>query len=193
MRGSPRRPLLLDHATSARLGRIRQKDTSVERVVRSVLHKAGLRFRKRNRDLPGSPDVANRARSWAVFVHGCFWHHHADCVRATVPKRNRAFWLNKFRANQERDHRCQQALRTLGYRCVVVWECALKRSPEQVAARLVAALTRPIRKADGSLAGVAALSGSALAVRSVSGGRRRGGRIDSVAPTAASRWRRRRG
>lgn len=115
--------LVLDKATSARLGRIRQADTSPERAVRSALHSAGLRFRKSNRDLPGSPDIANRRARWAVFVHGCFWHQHKGCPRATSPKRNAAFWLEKFRANRERDRRVQRALRGMGYVVATFWEC----------------------------------------------------------------------
>jgi len=76
-----------------------------------------------NRDLPGSPDIANRARKWAVFVHGCFWHRHVGCKRTTTPTRNRSFWIEKFRANIARDARVQAVLRSEGYRVIVVWEC----------------------------------------------------------------------
>jgi DNA mismatch endonuclease (patch repair protein) len=59
----------------------------------------------------------------AVFVHGCFWHGHSGCVRATVPKRNRAFWIAKFQRNRERDRSVAAELRRLGFRVVTVWEC----------------------------------------------------------------------
>ena len=68
-------------------------------------------------------DVANRRRRWAIFVHGCFWHHHEGCKRATVPKRNRAFWLEKFTANRQRDRRCENALKESGFRVLTIWEC----------------------------------------------------------------------
>jgi len=118
-------PLLVDPETSARLAHIRQKDTSAEQAVRRLLHKLGLRFRVRNRDLPGAPDVANRSHRWALFIHGCFWHSHAGCYRATVPKRNRGFWVEKFTANRARDARVLRALRRRNYRAMVVWECEL--------------------------------------------------------------------
>lgn len=125
----PRPPILVvDAVTSARLGRIRQSDTSAEQIVRRLLYAHGFRFRVRNRDLPGSPDVANRRAQWVVFVHGCFWHSHTGCVRATVPKRNREFWVAKFEANKARDRRAITALRRLGYTVVVVWECETARS-----------------------------------------------------------------
>jgi DNA mismatch endonuclease (patch repair protein) len=115
---------------------VRQKDTSAEQLVRSLLTRLGHSFRKSNRDLPGSPDVANRSRLWAIFVHGCFWHRHAGCSRTTTPKRNRAFWETKFDQNRRRDARVLAALRRLGYRTVVVWECEITKRPEVVEKRL---------------------------------------------------------
>lgn len=112
-----------DSATSKRLGRVRQRDTSSELQVRRYLHGQGVRYRVRNGDLPGSPDMANRRRRWAVFVHGCFWHHHSGCRRATVPRRNRDFWLKKFAANAARDMKVIDALLGMAYLVVVVWEC----------------------------------------------------------------------
>lgn len=112
-----------DPATSRRMARIRQRDTSAERLVCKGLRRLGLRFGTRNGDLPGSPDIANRARRWAVFVHGCFWHAHRGCAKATVPKRNRSFWLEKFSDNRTRDRRVVRALRARGYRALVIWQC----------------------------------------------------------------------
>ena len=124
---------------------IRQKDTSAETLVRKILSGLGHAFRTRNRDLPGSPDIANRSRSWAVFVHGCFWHRHSGCSRTTTPKRNRAFWEEKCGQNVARDRRAVSALRRLGYVVVVVWECDVLKRPEHVAARLRKSLV-PIRR-----------------------------------------------
>lgn len=117
----------LDTETSARMARIRQKGTKIEVAVALVLRDLGLHYRKNVRKLPGSPDFANRSKRWAVFVHGCFWHHHAGCHRATVPKSNRRFWVNKFRDNKRRDARSVRLLRREGYRVVVIWECQEQR------------------------------------------------------------------
>jgi DNA mismatch endonuclease (patch repair protein) len=116
-------PVRTDAKTSMRMALVRQRDTTAELAARRALHALGHRFRVRNRDLPGSPDIANRRRHWAVFVHGCFWHRHQGCPRTTTPKRNRNFWSEKFQANQERDRRALTQLRRLGYKVVVVWEC----------------------------------------------------------------------
>ena len=92
-------------------------------LVRRALHRQGRRFRVHNRDLAGSPDIANRRKRFAIFVHGCFWHQHPGCKRATVPKRNRAFWLAKFAANRARDQRAEAALQAAGFRVLTIWEC----------------------------------------------------------------------
>lgn len=119
--------VLPDAATSARMGRIRQKDTKIEALVGKVLRDAGLHYRKNVRRLPGSPDFANRSKRWAIFVNGCFWHHHTGCRKATVPKTNREFWLSKFMANRSRDARAIARLRADGYDVVLVWECEVDR------------------------------------------------------------------
>jgi DNA mismatch endonuclease (patch repair protein) len=82
-----------------------------------------MHYTTNNRDLPGAPDLANRSKQWAIFVHGCFWHHHARCSRATTPKRNAQFWLAKFARNRERDRASSRALRSMGYRVLVIWQC----------------------------------------------------------------------
>jgi DNA mismatch endonuclease (patch repair protein) len=127
--------LVTDPATSARLARVRQRDTTPELAVRLAAYSLGHHFRIHNRDLPGSPDIANRTRKWAIFVHGCFWHRHHGCVRTTTPKRNRAFWVEKFEANRARDRRVRAALRRAGYRTVVVWECE-SENPARLRAKL---------------------------------------------------------
>lgn len=139
-----RRSLVTDPKTSARLARVRQHSTSAELLVRSAIHALGLRFRVHNRDLPGSPDIANRARHWAVFVHGCFWHRHGGCPRATTPKRNRMFWEAKFESNRKRDRKRARELQEMGFRVMTVWECEAER-PQLLLRRLRSTLHPPSR------------------------------------------------
>jgi DNA mismatch endonuclease (patch repair protein) len=147
--GPDGRPLEIDATTSARLGRIRQKGTAPEQIVRGLLSSIGARYTLANRDLPGSPDLANRTRSWAVFVHGCFWHSHRGCVRATVPKRNRDFWLAKFEANRKRDKRAISGLRRAGFTVVLIWECEAELRPDGVRRRLASSLPSVARQIRG--------------------------------------------
>jgi DNA mismatch endonuclease (patch repair protein) len=121
----------LDRARrSALMSRIRAKNTQPELTIRSALHRAGIRFRISARDLPGNPDLVNRRRRFAVFVHGCFWHAHANCRYAAVPKSRPEFWSAKFAANKKRDTAAIEALTQLGFRTAIVWECSLKHADQ---------------------------------------------------------------
>jgi DNA mismatch endonuclease (patch repair protein) len=97
--------------------------------VRRLLTSLGHRFSQNEIALPGSPDFANVRRRLALFVHGCFWHQHRGCIRATVPKKNRAAWMHKFSQNRRRDRRTILALRRQGYRVLVLWECEIEDMP----------------------------------------------------------------
>ena len=103
--------------------RVRQSRTTAEDRVAEVLRLHGFHYRRNVRSLPGSPDFANRRYRWAIFVNGCYWHHHKGCRRATIPKRNREFWIAKFAANRHRDAQKIKILRRAGFRVVVIWEC----------------------------------------------------------------------
>lgn len=106
--------------------RVRGRDTSPERKVRSLLTRMGLRYRLHRKDLPGSPDVVFPGRRLALFVHGCFWHGH-DCARgARAPKANADYWAKKIARNRARDVEVQGRLVEAGWRTLVVWECELK-------------------------------------------------------------------
>ena len=104
---------------------IRGHDTTPERLVRSALHRHGLRFRLHVRDLPGRPDIVLPRHRTVILVHGCFWHRHLGCARSTLPATNRAWWVAKLRRNRARDRRILRALRAAGWRVIVVWECQL--------------------------------------------------------------------
>jgi DNA mismatch endonuclease (patch repair protein) len=127
-------------ATSARMRAVRQRDTEPEIAVRRILHGLGIRYRACPQSLPGRPDIANRKRRWAIFVHGCFWHGH-DCRLGTKPKSNAEWWLQKIAANRERDARKTKALESLGFQVLTVWQCDLD-APSTLAARLTSALLR---------------------------------------------------
>jgi DNA mismatch endonuclease, patch repair protein len=131
----------VDARTSRRLGSVRQSATGAELLVRRGLWQNGIRYTVSNADLPGRPDLANRSRRWAVFVHGCFWHRH-QCSRATTPKRNREFWLEKFRTNISRDIRNVSLLKDLGYQVEIIWECELIDNPDEVLFNLTQRIQR---------------------------------------------------
>jgi len=116
---------------------IRSEGMKPERVVRSVAHRLGFRFRLHRRDLPGKPDLVFPRLRKIIFVHGCFWHQHpnAKCNDARLPKSNRAYWIPKLRRNAERDALNIKILRSGGWKILVVWECETKRI-EQLTTRI---------------------------------------------------------
>ena len=105
------------------MSRIRSRDTTPERIARSVLDRLGYRLRLHAEDLPGHPDIVLPRRKTVVFVHGCFWHRHPRCRFAYTPKTRRSFWLRKFEENKNRDARVRLRLRKLGWKVITVWEC----------------------------------------------------------------------
>lgn len=117
-----------DATTSKRLAAQRQANTRTELAIGAELSALGVRYRKNVRKLPGSPDFANIRRRWAIFVNGCFWHHHRGCKRATIPKNNRAFWESKFAANRARDAGAALELRRRGFKVLILWECQVSSS-----------------------------------------------------------------
>jgi DNA mismatch endonuclease, patch repair protein len=110
---------------SRNMAAVRGRDTAPELLVRSSLHRMGLRFRLHDTNLPGSPDIVLRRHNTVVLVHGCFWHGH-DCPRGRAPSTRQEFWLPKLTRNRERDQRQVDSLRDLGWRVLVVWECETK-------------------------------------------------------------------
>lgn len=108
------------------MARIRSKNTRPEILTRSAVHALGLRFRNHVEDLPGKPDLANKSRRWAIFVHGCFWHSHSGCRLASSPKSNTGYWTEKLARNQTRDEDKIAALKAQGFRVLIIWECEVR-------------------------------------------------------------------
>lgn len=126
--------------------RVRGANTRPERLVRSVLHDLGARFRlDSGRQLPGRPDVVLPSRRLAVFVHGCFWHQHSCPRGARRPGSSTDYWNAKLDRNVERDRRVCRELRAAGWRVVVVWECEARHA-ERLRDRLARALAQCARR-----------------------------------------------
>ena len=109
------------------MSKIRTKDTSIEVQVRKWLFANGYRFRKNDRRYPGSPDIVLPKYKTIIFVHGCYWHAHEACRGGKLPMTRTEFWSAKFERNKERDKRKIDALESLGWKVIVLWECELKQ------------------------------------------------------------------
>ena len=117
---------VVDKATRSRMmSGIRGKNTLPELQVRSLLHRAGFRFQLHRRDLPGKPDLVLPKYHMIIFVNGCFWHQHAGCMLASVPKTNKKFWRVKLSGNVARDKRVRARLRNAGWHVFTIWECEI--------------------------------------------------------------------
>lgn len=120
---------------------VRQRNTKAEIRVRGLVSSLGLRYRLNNKSLPGSPDLSNRSRQWAIFVNGCFWHGHKNCPKTKsgknvrIPVSNDLFWRLKIGDNRERDARKCRQLRAAGFRTMLIWECQL-RDPNRILERV---------------------------------------------------------
>lgn len=128
---------------SARMARVRGRDSKPEMLVRRLVHAMGFRYRLHDRRLPGSPDLVLTKLRKVIFVHGCFWHRHPDpeCKLARMPKSRLDFWGPKLQGNRERDLRFQAELEALGWQIFVVWECRM-RDKEQLENDLHTFLTK---------------------------------------------------
>ena len=112
-----------DAPTTLRMSAVRPRDTRPEKLVRSILHRLGFRYRINCHDLPGRPDVVFRGRRKVIFVHGCYWHRHPRCPRTTTQARNARLWREKFQNTVKRDAQHLRALAADGWAVLVVWEC----------------------------------------------------------------------
>lgn len=106
-----------------RMTKIRRADTGPELVVRSILSELGIKYHTQGKGLPGTPDIVNRQKNWAIFVNGCFWHGHNCEHGKRKSKTNEEFWCKKIQANRDRDNRKRHELESLGFLVLELWEC----------------------------------------------------------------------
>ena len=122
------------------MSRIRGENTVPERQIRSLLHRAGYRFRLHERKLPGRPDIVLPRYHSVIFVHGCFWHRHPGCRNATTPSSRTDFWKSKFLGTVDRDSRNAAELTAAGWRVITVWECEIENDARAAVAKVVSEL-----------------------------------------------------
>ena len=138
---SKRNDIVSPETRSRMMRSVARENTTAERAVRSILRDLGVSYRLNSRSLPGSPDVSNKTRKWAIFVNGCFWHGHKNCPKTKggrefrVPETRSRFWRQKLGENRLRDARKCRALRAMGFHVALVWECQLSRE-EQLRGRI---------------------------------------------------------
>lgn len=121
---------MVDHLTkdarSKNMAAIKSKNTSPELIVRKILFSEGYRYRIHDSKLPGKPDIVLKKYKTVIFVHGCFWHSHANCKRANMPKTNLDYWSNKISKNVDRDKEHYEELKEGEWKILIIWECQTK-------------------------------------------------------------------
>lgn len=136
-----------DHLTPEQrfraMSSVQQKDGSLERIVRSELHKRGYRFRKHVKTLPGTPDLVFPNAKLAVFIDGDFWHGYR------LPKwehKLKKFWREKIKTNRKRDQRNFRKLRRMGWYVIRIWQHEIKRDAEACIAEIIASVEKTVKK-----------------------------------------------
>lgn len=109
---------------SKNMSAVGSEDTDLELKVRKALYNRGLRYRK-HYDVLGKPDIAFVGKKIAIFINGCFWHHH-DCDKGVIPQSNNEFWKKKLQKNKMRDGEVKKELNDLGWKVIEFWECEIK-------------------------------------------------------------------
>ena len=118
---------MMDGKTRSKImAAIHNKGTKPELIVRRYLWSRGFRYRLNDPRLPGHPDIVLRKYRTCVFVNGCFWHGH-NCEEFRAPKNNKEYWEKKIENNKLRDHEEQKQLAKMGWHCITIWECSLKK------------------------------------------------------------------
>lgn len=111
---------------SYNMSRIKGKDTKPEMLVRKFLHANGYRYKLHDKKLPGKPDIVLPKYHTVIFVHGCFWHGHANCRYFVIPKTRTKWWTDKINRNKANDEKAVKTLKKDGWKIINIWECDLK-------------------------------------------------------------------
>ena len=152
----PPPPASSDAVRRSMLGN-RRVDTAPEVRLRSLLHRAGLRFRK-DRLIPLAPrgvraDVVFAKQRVAVFMDGCYWHRCPE--HGTMPATNHDYWRRKFEGNIQRDLRNNAALADDGWRVIRIWEHEVKDDDlvTHAVGRVLSAVREPSANGESNHAG----------------------------------------
>lgn len=136
-----RAPIPLKETTSRVMSANRAKNTTPEITLRKQLSQEGIRgYRLNWKKAPGSPDIAFPGKKIAIFINGCFWHRCPYC-KPRLPKTHRIFWKQKFAKNISRDKEKVATLRKNGWKVLTIWECQIKKHPDESVFRVMKVLS----------------------------------------------------
>lgn len=119
------------------MSRVRVRDTDIEKLVRSELHRKGLRFRKHCKHLPGKPDIVFPRCKVAIFIDGDFWHGYRFPRWAAEMA---PFWKTKIAGNRDRDQRNFRKLREMDWKVLRLWQHEVEQDLQKCVNRILAVL-----------------------------------------------------
>ena len=107
--------------TRKRMSKVKLKNGTAEQILAKKLWHMGYRYRKNDKRLPGSPDIAIPRHRIVIFVDGEFWHGKDWETRKPRLKSNREYWIEKIEENIARDKRVDDQLRAMDWTPIHFW------------------------------------------------------------------------
>jgi len=110
------------------MSRIKNKDTSIETLLRKALWHEGIRYRKNFKKLPGKPDIVIIKYKIAIFCDGELWHGKSWDIKKDTIESNKEYWMHKIENNINRDNKIEKELERLGWIVVRFWGQKIKKN-----------------------------------------------------------------
>lgn len=143
--------IVVSKVRSRMMAGIRSKGPRTETLVRSSIHRRGLRFATISPGLPCRPDVALPRWRVAVFVNGRCWHMN-ECKLFRMPGiKTGGVWEKKLSDSRNRDQKNTKDLLVVGWKVLTIWKCSVKgtdamRQPERNMDRVAAWIRSDTKK-----------------------------------------------
>lgn len=116
---------------SSIMSHIGGKETKPEVMVRKFVFSKGLRYRKNDKSLAGTPDIVLPKYRTVVFIHGCFWHGHVGCPKSELPETKKEFWKGKISENTNRDKKDMDVLKSENWHVITIWQCEINNTAKR--------------------------------------------------------------
>lgn len=124
---------------SKNMAAIRGKNTKAELQLAKALWHLGLRYRKHNKSIFGTPDFTFKKHKVAVFVDSEFFHGK-DWDTRKRPVTNAEFWVKKIERNIQRDIEVNTYLRENGWIVLRFWSAQVKKDLDGCVAQIQQAI-----------------------------------------------------
>jgi DNA mismatch endonuclease (patch repair protein) len=124
--------------------KIKSKNTTPEIKLRKALWSQGVRYRIKNKSIPGKPDIVIKKYKLAVFVDGEFWHGYNWSEKKHKIKSNRDYWIKKIEGNIERDKRVNKELNENGWTVLRYWQNEIKNDLDKCVSEIIEAISEAV-------------------------------------------------